>query len=96
MTAILLFLIAVDTVSNTAESEKTSNLIDDPDRDVTYHCLREYFFHQEMLLINHDACHMLKFFLTVGQFCKRLLQKHETVPFTRVNVAALVPCNKTL
>ena len=26
---------------------------------------------------------------TVGQFCKRLLQKHETVPFTRVNVAAL-------
>ena len=36
-------LIAVDTLSNTAESEKTNNLIDDPDRDVTYHCLREYF-----------------------------------------------------
>ena len=28
---------------NTAESEKTNNLIDDPDRDVTYHYLREYF-----------------------------------------------------
>ena len=25
----------------------------------------------------------------VGQFCKRLLQKHEKVPFTGVNVAAL-------
>ena len=25
----------------------------------------------------------------VGQFCKRLLQKHETVPFTRVTMAAL-------
>ena len=25
----------------------------------------------------------------VGQFCKRLLQKHETVRFTSVNVAAL-------
>ena len=36
-------LIAVDTLSNTAESEKTNNLIDDPDRDVTYHYLREYF-----------------------------------------------------
>ena len=31
-------------LSNTAESEKTINLIDDPDRDVTYRCLREYFF----------------------------------------------------
>ena len=29
---------------NTAESEKTINLIGDPDRDVTYHCLREFFF----------------------------------------------------
>ena len=36
-------LIAVDTLSNTAESEKTNNLIDDPDQDVTYHFLREYF-----------------------------------------------------
>ena len=35
---------AVDTLSNTAESEKTNNLIDDPSRDVTYRCLREYFF----------------------------------------------------
>ena len=26
-----------------AEYEKTNNLIDDPDRDVTYHCLRGYF-----------------------------------------------------
>ena len=33
------------TMQNTAESEKTNNLIDDPDRDVTYQCLREYFFH---------------------------------------------------
>ena len=29
-------LIAVDTLSNTAKSEKTNKLIDDPDRDVTY------------------------------------------------------------
>ena len=36
-------LIAVDTLSNTAESERTNNLFDDPDRDVTYHFLREYF-----------------------------------------------------
>ena len=36
-------LIAVDTLSNSAESEKTNKLIDDSDRDVTYHCLREYF-----------------------------------------------------
>ena len=36
------------------------NLIGDPDRDVTYHCSREYF-HLEMLLINHDAGHVLKF-----------------------------------
>ena len=35
-------MIVVDTLSNTAESEKTKNLIDDPDRDVMYHCLREY------------------------------------------------------
>ena len=34
-------MLAVDTLSNTAESEKTNNLIDDPDRDVTYHCSRE-------------------------------------------------------
>ena len=34
---------AVDTLSNTAESEKTNNLIDDPDRVEVYHCLREYF-----------------------------------------------------
>ena len=35
----------IDTLSNTAESEKTNNLIDDPDRDETYmyHCFREYF-----------------------------------------------------
>ena len=36
-------LIAVDTLSNTAEFRKTNNLIDDLDRDVTYQCLREYF-----------------------------------------------------
>ena len=29
--------------TNTAEFEKTNILIDDPDRDVTYHRLREYF-----------------------------------------------------
>ena len=28
-------LIAVDTLSNTAKSEKTNNLIDNPDQDVT-------------------------------------------------------------
>ena len=44
-----------------SESELTNNLIDDPDRDVIYHFLREYFFIREMLLINHDGCHMLKF-----------------------------------
>ena len=40
-----LFLIAVDTLSKTAESGKTANDI----------------FHLEMLLINHDAGHVLKF-----------------------------------
>ena len=35
-------LIAVAPLSNTAESEKTNKLIDDPDQDVTFHCLREY------------------------------------------------------
>ena len=39
----VVILIAVDTLSNTAKSEKTNNLIDDPDRDVAYHCLIEYF-----------------------------------------------------
>ena len=42
-----------------------------------------------MLLINHSAGQVLKFVLTEGQFCICLLQKHETVPFTRVNVEAL-------
>ena len=39
-----------DTLSNTADSEKTNNsaektnnLIDDPDLDETHHCLRKYF-----------------------------------------------------
>ena len=49
-------LIAVDTLSNTAESEKRN----DTDQDVMFHCLREYYS-LEMLLINHNACHMLKF-----------------------------------
>ena len=44
-------LIAVDTLSNTTESEKTNKLIDDPERDV----------HLKMLLKNHDAGHMVKF-----------------------------------
>ena len=35
---------SIDALSNTAESEKTNNLIDDPDRDVTYCCLIDYFF----------------------------------------------------
>ena len=43
-----------------------------------------------MLLINHNAGHVLKFVQLVGQFCKHLLQKHKTVLFTRVNVTALV------
>ena len=43
-----------------------------------------------MLLINHDSGHVVKFVSMVGRFCKRLLQKHETVLFTRVNVAALL------
>ena len=38
----VVILIAVDTLSNTAESEK-KKLIDDPDLDVTYHYLREYY-----------------------------------------------------
>ena len=32
---------------------------------------------------------MLKFVKMVGHFCKRLLHKHETLSFTRVNVEAL-------
>ena len=46
-----LVLIAVDTLPNTTQSEKTNKLIDDPDRDV----------HLEMLLINHGAGHVTKF-----------------------------------
>ena len=46
-----LILIAVDTLSNTTESEKTIKLIDDPEGDV----------HQKMLLTNHDAGHVVKF-----------------------------------
>ena len=38
-------LIVVDTLSNTAESEKTNKLIDDPERDVDW----------KMLLTNHDT-----------------------------------------
>ena len=34
---------AIDPFSNTAESEKTNNLIDDPDQDVTHRYFREYF-----------------------------------------------------
>ena len=30
----------------------------------------------------------------MGHFCKRLLHKHETLPFTHVNVEALVLTNK--
>ena len=41
MSAII--LITWNTLSNTAGSEKTNKLIDDPDRDVTYHCFREHF-----------------------------------------------------
>ena len=44
-------LIAVDTLSNTAESEKRNKLIDDPDRDVMYHCLREFFFIRRIFCI---------------------------------------------
>ena len=37
---------AVDTLSNTAESEKTNNLIDDPDRDLCDVSLfKRMFFH---------------------------------------------------
>ena len=43
-----------------------------------------------LYLTNHNAGHVVMFVKTVGQFCKRLLQKHETVPFTCVNVAALI------
>ena len=39
----IVILIAVDSLSNTAESDETKNLIDDPDGDVELHCLREYF-----------------------------------------------------
>ena len=38
-----------------------------------------------------QTCYRLRFcgpVLTVGQFCKHLLQKKETVLFTRLNVAA--------
>ena len=37
------FLIAVDTLSNTAIPEKTNKPIDDPDGDMTYSSIREYF-----------------------------------------------------
>ena len=69
---IVIILIAVDTLSNTAESEKTNKLIDDPDLDVTY-CitvLREYFSLENA--INKPQCWSHAF---VCQFCKRLLKK---------------------
>ena len=49
LTALSMFTIisncsTVNTLSNIAESDKANDLIDDPDRDMTYHCLREYFF----------------------------------------------------
>ena len=65
------------------------NLIDDPDRNVTYHCLIEYFSLGNA--INKPGrWSRAKVHVNGNQFCKRLLQKHETVPFTRVNVAALI------
>ena len=77
MSAII--LIAVDTLSNTAESEKKNKLINDPYRDVTYHCCREYFSLGNAINKPRRWSH-----------AQRLLQKHETVPFTHVNVAALL------
>ena len=44
-------LIAVETLSNTTESEKANKLIDDPERHV----------HLKMLLTNHDAGQVVKF-----------------------------------
>ena len=79
--------IAVDTLSNSAESEN-NKLIDDPDRDVTYHCLREYFSLGNAINKPRRQSHA-KVCVNSGQYCKRLLQKHKTVPFTHVNVAAL-------
>ena len=46
-----LILIAVDTLSNTTESEKTNKLIDDPEWDN----------HLKMPLTNHDTGHVVKF-----------------------------------
>ena len=34
---------SLNTLSNTAKSEKTNNVIDDPDQDVTYSCFRDHF-----------------------------------------------------
>ena len=48
MAVVILF---ADTLSNAAHSEKANKRIDDPDPDV----------HLEMLLINHNAGHVLKF-----------------------------------
>ena len=81
-----MILIAVDTSSNTAESEKTNNLIDEPNPDVMYHCLIEYFSLGNAI-IKPRRWSLAKVCVTEGQFCKCLLQKHKW--FTHVNVAAL-------
>ena len=67
---------------------RTNNLIDDPDRDVAYHCLREYFSLGNA--INKPRrWSRAKIHVNGRSTCKHLLRKHETVLFTWVNVAAL-------
>ena len=68
--------------TNTAESEKTNKLIDDPDRDVTYHCLREYFSLENAIKKTRHWSRA-KVCVNGRPICKHLLQKHKTVSFTR-------------
>ena len=71
-----IILIAVDTLSI-----QPNLLIDDPERDVTYHCF--------MLLMNHNAAHMLCF-AKDRPILYTFIAEARNVLFTCVNVAALV------
>ena len=54
-----------------------------------YHCLREYFSFGNAINKPRRWSHA-KVSVNGRSFCKRLLQKHEAVPLTRVNMAALL------
>ena len=56
---------------------------------MTYLCLREYFSLGNAIY-KSQRWSRTKVHVNGRSICKRLLHKRETVPFTRVNVAALL------